>query len=161
VGSYLIHQIKFFFMAFTQGLQTINFLGTTQSTNTNITPADVTGFSFLVQAAKRIEWEVEGIFSTGATGGFRFLAHNTSAPTTYNAEFTVVDITTPATFVTVQTTEAAFTNASAVATNYLLSARGFVLANAATTFSFQFAQNNSTGNNISMLAGMVFKLWQL
>jgi len=147
-------------MAFTQGIQTINILAANQSTNTNITPADVTGFTFALAAGKKLQWEVEGLFSTGATGGFRFLAHNTSAPTTYNAEFTIVDITTPATFNTVQTTEAAFTNASAVATNYLLWAKGNIVANAATTFSFQFAQNNSTANNITMLAGLVMKLWQ-
>lgn len=147
-------------MAFTQGIQTINLLAANQAVVSSVTPVDVTGFTFLVGAGKRIEWEIEGVFSTGATGGFRFLAHNTSAPTTYNALFSVVEETTPAPFNDAQITEAAFTNASAVASNYLLTAKGVVVANAATTFSFQFAQNNSTANAITMLAGAVMKLWQ-
>lgn len=147
-------------MAFTQGIQTINVLAANQSTNTNITPADITGFTFNIGAGKRIEWELRGVVTTGATGGFRFLAHNTSAPTTYNAEWQIVDETTPATFQDAQLTEAAFTNASAVATNYILTARGSVVANAATTFSIQFAQNNSTANNITMNAGMTLAIWQ-
>lgn len=147
-------------MAFTQGIQTINPLLTGQAVTNSVVLVDVTGFTFALGAGKRLYWELNGIFTLGATGGFRFLAHNTSAPTTYNASFEVVDETTPAEFRDVQITEAAFTNASAVASNYLLNAWGNVIANAATTFSFQFAQNNATANPITMLAGMVMKLWQ-
>jgi len=147
-------------MAFTQGIQTINQLAADQSVTSSVTPVDITGFTFAVPAGKRIFWEVSAIFSTGATGGFRLLAHNTSAPTTYNALFSVVDVTTPAPYNAAQTTEAAFTNASAVATNYELVASGTVIANAATTFSIQFAQNNSTANAITMKAGAVLKIWQ-
>jgi hypothetical protein len=153
-------------MAFAQGIQTINQVAAAGQVVTNsVTPVDVTGFSFLIQAGKKIYWEVDGAFSTAATGGFRFLAHNTSAPTLYIATFSIIDITTAAPagtpYNTTQTTEAAFTNASAVATNYILSAKGIVIANAATTFSFQFAQNNAQANNITILGGTVFKLWQL
>ena len=147
-------------MAFTQGIHTINILTANQGFNSSVTPVDITGFSFLVQAAKRIKWKVRGVFTLGATGGFRFLAHNTSAPTTYNAEFSVNDVTTPANFYAAQSTEAAFTNASAVASNYRLLAEGEVTANAATTFSFQFAQNNSTANDITILAGATIDIWQ-
>lgn len=147
-------------MAFTQGIQTINVLAANQSTNTNITPADITGFTFNVGAAKRIEWELRGVVTTGATGGFRLLAHSTVAPTIYNAEWQIVDETTPATFQDAQLVEAAFTNASAVATNYILTARGSIVAAAATVFSIQFAQNNSTANNITMNAGMTLAIWQ-
>jgi hypothetical protein len=145
---------------FTPGIKTINVLAQDQAVNTNITPADVTGFTIDVPAGGRIQWRVRGVFSTGATGGFRFLAHCTSAPTTYNAEYTVVDVTTPATHNDAQIAEAAFTDASAVATNYILEASGEVTANAATTFSFQFAQNNSTANNITMRAGMTLEVWR-
>jgi len=148
-------------MAFAQGIQTINFLAAIQSTNTNIVPADITGFTFNLGAAKRLEWELRAVVTTGATGGFRFLAHSTVAPTTYNAEWQIVDETTPATFQDAQIAEAAFTNASAVATNYILTARGFILAAGATVFSIQFAQNNSTANNISINAGATLALWQL
>lgn len=147
-------------MAFSQGIQTINFLAANQAVTSSVTPVDITGFTFNLAATKRLYWELKGIFSLGATGGFRLLAHNTSAPTTYNATFQVVDETTPATFQDAQTTEAAFTNASAVAGNYLLSAYGNVIANAATTFSLQFAQNNSQATPITMLAGATLTIWQ-
>ena len=147
-------------MAFSGVIITENFLAANQAVTSSVTPVDVTGFSFLLGAGKKLIWEVDGIFSTGATGGFRFLAHNTSAPTTYNAVFQVVEETTPATFQDAQTTEAAFTNASAVASNYILTASGIVVANAATTFSFQFAQNNSQAAAITMLAGMRIRLTQ-
>ena len=147
-------------MAFTQGVQTINELAADLATNTDIILNDITGFSFVLGAGKRLQWELEGVFTTGATGGFRFLANSTSAPTTYSAEWQAVDETTPATFQDAQIAQADFTNASAVATNYLLTAKGCIVANAATTFSIQFAQNNSTANNITLRAGMVLKLWQ-
>ena len=147
-------------MAFTQGIETINFLAANQAVTSSITPVDITGFTFTINAGKRVYWELKGIFSLGATGGFRFLAHNTSAPTTYNATFQVVDETTPATFQDAQLVEAAFTNASAVASNYLLSGYGNIIANATTTFSIQFAQNNSTANPITMQAGATLSLWQ-
>lgn len=148
-------------MAFTTGIQIINTLAANQSVTSSVTPVDITGFTFVVAAGKKIYWELKGIMTTGATGGFRLLAHNTSAPTTYNASFQVVDETTPATFQDAQLTEAAFTNASAVATNYLLSAYGEVTANAQTTFSLQFAQNNSTANAITMNAGATLTIWQM
>lgn len=147
-------------MAFQQGIQTINTLAADLSTNTDIVPNDITGFTFNLGAGKRLEWELRGVMTTGATGGFRLVANNTSAPTTYNAEWQVVDETTPATFQDAQIVQADFTNASAVATNYTLKASGCVVANAATTFSIQFAQNNSTANNITMRAGMTLKLIQ-
>lgn len=147
-------------MAFTQGIQTINVLAANLSTNTDIVPDDITGFTFNIPAGKRIEWELRAVVTTGATGGFRFQAHNTSAPTTYNAEWQIVDETTPATFQDAQLVEADFTNASAVATNYILKASGYVIANAATTFSIKFAQNNSTANNITINAGATLAIWQ-
>ena len=147
-------------MAFSPVIITENFLSSSQPVVSSVTPVDVTGFSFALAAGKKLVWEVDGIFSTGATGGFRFLAHCTSAPTTYNASFQVVEETSPATFQDAQIVEAAFTNASAVASNYILTASGLIVANAATTFSFQFAQNNSTANAITMLAGMRIRLTQ-
>ncbi len=147
-------------MAFQPGIQTINELAAIQSTNTNIVPADINGFTFNLGALKRIEFELRAIVTTGATGGFRFLAHCTVAPTVYNAEWQIVDETTPTTFQDAQLVEAAFTNASAVATNYILVCRGCIVAAAATVFSLQFAQNNSTANNISINAGATLKLIQ-
>lgn len=147
-------------MPFTQGIQTINLLAADLATNTDIVLNDITGFTFNVGAGKRIEWELSGVFTTGATGGFRFAANSTTAPTTYSAKWQAVDETTPATFQDAQIAQADFTNASAVATNYLLTASGVLVANTATVFSLQFAQNNSTANNITLRAGMVMILWQ-
>lgn len=148
-------------MPFTQGIQTINFLAADLATNTDIVLGDLTGFTFNLGAGKRLAWKLSGAFSTGATGGFRFRANSTTAPTTYNANWQVVDETTPATFQDAQIAAADFTNASAVATNYLLTASGILIANTATVFSIQFAQNNSTANAITLFAGMRLELWQL
>jgi hypothetical protein len=147
-------------MAFTSGIQSMNNLAADQPVASSIVPVDITGFTKSLPAGARIKWRVQGIFTLGATGGFRFLAHNTSAPATYNATFLVIDETTPARFQDVQTTEAAFANASAVAGNYSFRAFGTVIANAATTFSIQFAQNTSDVLPITMLKGMTIEIWQ-
>lgn len=147
-------------MAFAQGIKTINVLAADLATSADIVLNDVTGFTFDLAAAKQLWWRVRGVFTLGATGGFRFRANSSAAPTAYNAEFAVIDVTTPATFFAAQSAAADFTNASAVASNYSLNASGYIIANAATTFSFQFAQNNSTANAITLLRGMTMELWQ-
>lgn len=147
-------------MPFTQGIQTINILTADLSTNTDIVPNDITGFTFNLQAAGRLRWFIRGVFTLGATGGFRFVANSTVAPTTYNAEWLAFDETTPATFRDAQIAQADFTNASAVAGNYILQGFGEITAAAATVFSLQFAQNNSTANNITLRAGMTLELRQ-
>lgn len=147
-------------MPFQQGLRTINRLDADQAVTSSIVPVDVTGFSFALGAARRLYWAFTGIFTLGATGGFRFLAHNTVAPTLYNATFNIRQETTPSVFGAVQTAEAAFTNAAAVAATYQIHADGFILSAAATTFSFQFAQNTSDVLSITMKAGATLQLWQ-
>lgn len=155
-------------MAFTQGIQIINgLLGTDQTVTNSIVNIDIgstgannTAFSRNLVAGTRIKWKLQGIFSTGATGGFRFLAHSTTAPTTYNATFKIRDLTTPTVFETGIIAEADFTNASAVATNYTLNSYGVLVANAATVFSLQFAQNNATANPITLFKGFTFEVWQ-
>lgn len=147
-------------MAFTQGIQTINVLAANLATNTDIVLNDITGFTFALGAGKQLQWRIRGVFTLGATGGFRFRANSSVAPTAYNAEWTVVDETTPATFNDAQSAAADFTNASAVAGNYTLKGDGYIIAAAATTFSLQFAQNNSTANDITLLRGMTLEIWQ-
>lgn len=148
-------------MSYTPGIQTINFLAADLPTSSDIVLNDITGFTFNLAANKAIKWQLTGIFSTGATGGFRFRANSTAAPATYNAQFFVRDVTTPASFQAAQLAAADFTNASAVATDYTLTAFGILVANTATVFSIQFAQNNSTVNAITVRAGMVLEIWQL
>jgi hypothetical protein len=147
-------------MPFQPGIRTINVLDANLATNTDIVLNDVTGFVFNLAAARQLKWELRGLFTLGATGGFRFRANSTTAPTAYNAEFEIVDVTTPATFEAAQSAAADFTNASAVASNYKLWGKGYILANTATVFSIQFAQNNSTANNITLLRGMTLELIQ-
>lgn len=154
-------------MSFTQGIQSITSLISDQTVASSVTPVDIgstgtgnTAFSKNLGASTRWQWELEGIFTLGATGGFRFLAHSTVAPTTYNATFQVVDETTPATFQDAQLVEAAFTNASAVAGNYILKAFGTIVAAGATVFSLQMAQNNSQVTGILLNKGCTFKIWQ-
>lgn len=154
-------------MSFTQGIQTINALVADQTVASSVTPVDIgstgtgnTAFLKNLTAGSRWQWELEGIFTLGATGGFRFLAHSTVAPAAYNATFQVVDETTPATFQDAQLVEAAFTNASAVAGNYILKAFGTIIAAGATAFSLQMAQNNSQVTGIVLNKGCTFKIWQ-
>lgn len=118
-------------------------------------------FEVSMGAGVRINWRVEALFTLGATGGFRFLANGPAAPTTFNASYYIVDLTTPTRFDFGQAAEAAVANASAVASTYKLFAYGTVVANAAGTFAFQFAQNTSDVLPITILAGAIFRVNQL
>jgi hypothetical protein len=148
-------------------------LRTSQAVASSIVPVTVgisglnnLPFSINLLANARIAWEVIGLFTLGATGGFRFLANGPAAPSTYNAQYNINDLSsaTPAVggrFVNGQVAEADFANASAVATTYQLEAKGSFLNGAtAGAFAFQFAQNTSDALAITMLAGMTFKVWQ-
>lgn len=155
-------------MAFQPGLRTINRLLADQQVASSVVPVNVQNsatdfFGISLPAGARLSWKLEGIFTLGATGGFRFLAHSTAAPATYNFNCEVRDLVTPAT-ITPATggvlTETAFANASAVAGNYQLRASGIIVANAATVFSFQFAQNTADVLPIIMRAGMRIELTQ-
>lgn len=122
-------------------------------------------FSVNLRAGDRIAWEIIALFYLGATGGFRFLANAPAAPAVFNAQFNIVDLTTGAPAGTPfnfgQTAEAAVANASAVAGNYQLRARGSVINGAtAGAFAFQFAQNTSDVLPITILAGAIFRIWQ-
>jgi hypothetical protein len=148
-------------MPFAQGIRTINVLLNNQVVTSNATPADITGFNFVLGAARKIYWALTGIFTLGATGGFRFLAHFTQSPTTYNATFNIRQETTPSVFGLVQSAESVFANAAAVAATYQLHADGFILNGATSgTFSFQIAQNTVDANSLTMLAGATLQLWQ-
>lgn len=148
-------------MPFAQGIRTINVLANNQPVTSNVTPADMTGFSFVLGAGRRLAWILNAVFTLGATGGFRFLAHFTQTPTTYNAIFNAGQATTPAVFQLAQSSEAVFANAAAVAATYQLNASGFILnGNTSGTFSFQVAQNTSDANTLTVLAGATLQLWQ-
>lgn len=134
-------------------------LAADQSVTSSTTLVTATGFSIPIAANQVMKWEWRGIFTLGATGGFRFQVNVPAGGSSYNAEYQVVDETTPATFNNVQSAAAAFTNASAVASNYKLFATG-VVDNGSTSgnVTFQFAQNNSTGNPITLLEGMTIEI---
>lgn len=115
-------------------------------------------FSVDLSAGQRINWEIMALFTLGATGGFRFLANGPAAPAVFNASYYIVDLTTPTRFDFGQAAEAAVANASAVASTYKLYAYGTVVAGAAGTFAFQFAQNTSDVLPITILAGAIFRV---
>lgn len=145
-------------MSFIPAIRKTNILTADQAVASSITPVDIQNsvtdkFNQALAIGKAMYWEIVAIFTLGATGGFRFLAHYTAAVTTFNASFYVAEATTPARFDAQQTAEAAFANAAAVAATYKLWAKGYVLAAAAGTFSFQFAQNASDVLPITMKAG--------
>lgn len=117
-------------------------------------------FSYNLPVGKRIYWELSGLFTLGATGGFRFVADNAGNESNYNAQFAVVDEVTPARFADNQTVQAAFANASAVAGLYSINASGSVTnGTPGGVFSLQFAQNTADVLPITLKAGMTFKLW--
>lgn len=121
-------------------------------------------FSFSLAAFQRIYWELNGIFTLGATGGFRFQANTPAGFSIYNAVWNLYEDTTPNNFEFIFPTSLGIqdaTNASGVADNYIVRAYGAV-TNGATpgTFALQYAQNNSTANPITMLAGLCMKVWQ-
>jgi len=145
-------------MAFTQGIQTINVLAANQAVASSIVLVDMTGFTYALPAGKQLKWEMRGVFTLGATGGFRFRANSSAAPTAYNAEWAIVDVTTPTRFDAAQSAAADFANASAVASNYRIWGKGYILANAATTFSLQIAQNTSDVLPITLLRGATMQI---
>jgi len=149
-------------MSFTQGIQTINRLAADFPVTSNATPADITGFTFAVGSLKRIKFRFRCVFTLGASGGFRFVAHNTHAPAIYNAEFNVAEGTTPQDFNNAIFAEAAFTNASAHAATYFAHIEGEIEQDATGgTFSIQFAQNTSDAATATIKAGATLEIWQL
>lgn len=119
-------------------------------------------FSYNLPALKKIYWELFGLFTLGATGGFRFLADNAGTETFYNAQIAVLDEVTPTRFADNQTTQAVFANASAVAGLYSINASGSIInGTPGGVFSLQFAQNTSDVLPITLKAGSFFKLYIL
>lgn len=118
-------------------------------------------WSYNLPAGKRIYFEFDGIVTLGATGGFRFQADNAGNENIYCAEWECSENTTPATFRANQLAQADFTNAAAVAADYCIKVRGCVQndSTAAGVFSLKVAQNNATGNALTMRKGSTFKLY--
>lgn len=116
--------------------------------------------SHTLPVGKRIFFEFDGIITLGATGGFRLQADNAGTENIYNVLFEVSENTTPATFRANQLAQADFTNASAVAADYAVKIRGCVQNNTpGGVFSLKVAQNNATGNALTVRAGSTFKLY--
>lgn len=119
-----------------------------------------TPFSYNLPIGKKIFWKLEGLFTLGATGGFRFLANNLGVESFYNAVYQIVETVTPTTYNANQVAEAAFANAAAVAATYSIKAYGSVINNTpGGVFSLQFAQNTADVLPITLKAGMHFTLY--
>ncbi len=118
-------------------------------------------FQILLNPGARVKWKLRGIFTLGATGGFRFRADTAQAAARYNAEYTIRQNTTPAVFGAPLLAEADFANAAAVAADYEINAQGiFVQGATAGLVSLMFAQNTSDVLPIILRAGMTFELAQ-
>lgn len=121
----------------------------TQTVTNSIVPVNVTDLAAIPIGENQkanFTWWIP--FSLGATGGFRFLITTPAAPTSVTASYKVFDCTTANTFfAAVQTALAAFTNASAVAGNYIAEIKLDIDNVTAGTVSLQYAQNNAQATN--------------
>lgn len=118
-------------------------------------------FQFLLGAGKRVKWKLRGIFTLGATGGFRFRADTAQVAARYNAEYLIRQNTTPTALGDAILAEGDFANASAVAADYQINAQGIIVQGAtAGLISLQFAQNTSDALPIILRAGMTFEIEQ-
>lgn len=128
----------------------------TQIVTNSVAPVDMTSVIVPIAANQRVHCEWWVPFSLAATGGFRFLLASPAAPAAILATLRVDDCTTANTFYeTVQTAYAAFTNASAVAGNYVAKIV-LSLTNGLTpgNVSLQYAQNNAQANNFTVLGAV-------
>lgn len=153
-------------MSFTPGVRTTNRLIADQAVSASTTLVTIQNsatdlFAFSLPAGKVLNIVADIPFSTGATGGFKFQLTCASTPTDYSARFVVfdgTDATIP--ILDVQTSQAAFANAFALASNHLLKLTASIKANAATLVSLQFACN-SAANAITALKGATIDLTQI
>jgi hypothetical protein len=130
-------------------------LAANQAVVSSIAPVPVPAFSFNIGAGKKAHVKYWIPFSLGATGGFRFIISAPAAPTAVLGSLVVSSETTANTFfLSVQVALAAFANASAVASDYLLQGE-FTLENGvnAGAVDLNFAQENSTAAPITLLRG--------
>lgn len=122
-------------------------------------------FSFNLPANKTIVGRAWLPFLVGATGGFKFLLTSSQTPQDYTAGWEAIDGITAspgAQVALVQTSEAAFANAWAVAGNHEVnldfSLKGHATLNS--TVKVQFACN-SAANAISILKGAWMQITQI
>lgn len=137
------------------GILNSELLAADEPVVTSIVPVLVPGMTWNLAASQACHARFFLPFTLGATGGFRFIMGLPGAATTFLANYLVIDTVTANTlFDDVQAANVAFTNASAVAGQYLLQA-DMTIINGATAGAVEllFAQNNSTANPITMLAG--------
>lgn len=133
-------------------------------TNNNVLAAITDGtnvFQFALGVGKRIAWKLKAIVSLGATGGFKFLAHNSQAASIYNAAWTMIDGVTPATYNAAQLAEANFANAAAHAVDLQLEAWGVVVNGAtADVFTLEAAQNSADAASMTIRKGAILEVIQ-
>lgn len=128
-------------------------------TNT-IALAAVTDVLIPIAASQQLKARFTGVFSLGATGGFRFNVTLPAGASQANFYMRVIDPTAAATFGKSYNSEAApvitadFTDASAVAGNYTFILEGTFTAGAtAGNVQLVAAQNNATANAMTWFLG--------
>lgn len=135
------------------------FKAAAQSVVSSTALVDITGFVVPVAVGQVVHWELDGLFTLGATGGFRFQPTCPAGITDISSGWYSAEAVTPTRLDFPATTQTPFTNAAAVAATYIVKAKGsFTVGATAGNFSMQFAQNNSTANAIAIVAGMTLKV---
>lgn len=137
------------------GIVSKALLAASQPVVSSIVPVPIPAFSFNIGVSKKAHVKYWIPFTLGATGGFRFLITAPAAPVAVLGSLVVSSETTANTFfLSVQVALAAFANASAVASDYLLQGE-FTIENGvnAGAVDLNFAQENSTANPITALRG--------
>lgn len=124
---------------------------------------DVTGFTIPVLAGKVYHFRAKGLFTVGATGGFKFRLDGPAAPTSYQNIQTVIDGVTasPGALICDPITALAdFANALAVAGDHSFEMEGQMIPSIDGTLKLQFACN-SAANAITLARGMYFEITTL
>lgn len=140
------------------GAATYNMAIVDQGVTGSIALVPVTNITTPINANEKRRITIRGTINTGATGGFRFNLSTPAGFTRYNCHYRIVDITTPKTFETVQAAPADFTDANAVDTDYIFLIEAEIINGAtAGDVVLNFAQNNATGDQVTVTTGMVIE----
>lgn len=147
-----------------QGIVQRQNLEAAQTVTASVALVDVTGFTVPVVAGGVYHFRIKGLFTVGATGGFKFRLDGPAAPTSYQNIQTVIDGVTASPGAQICdpiTALADFANAFAsVAGDHSFEMEGQFIPSIAGTLKLQFACNSAAGA-ITLARGMYFEITTL
>jgi len=140
-------------------------LAASQTVSASVTLVDATGLTFPVTAGKKYHFRINGGFTLGATGGFKFRldAPALGVGSNYNNNQQVTDGVTASPGAVIANSIVAladFANALAVAGNHTLDMEGDYKPDASGNLKLQFACN-SAANAIILLQGFYMEVTSL